>query len=142
MDISNFKLNEEGLQHFFGSLETTVMEILWSMPSNEATIKEVNTRINTQQELSFNTIMTVMNRLTEKGHLIKKSMGKKGALYRTKYTRDEFVNKQTGTVTQVLFKDFGDYAVNHMINALEEVDADVLTKLENKLKEIRSRRES
>jgi predicted transcriptional regulator len=142
LDISYFKLNEEGLHHFFGPLEASVMEVLWSMPSNEATNKEVHTRISKDQDLSINTIMTVLNRLAEKGHLIKVPINKKSAVFKTRHSKDEFVQKQTGAVTDMLFRDFGDYAVHHMINALEEADMQVLAKLERKLKELKSKRES
>jgi predicted transcriptional regulator len=141
LDISYVKLNEEGLHRFFGPLEASVMDILWSMPSNEASNKEVHTRISKEQDLSINTVMTVLNRLAEKGHLIKIPINKKSAIFKTRYSKDEFVHKQTGAVTDMLFKDFGDFAVHHMINALEEADTSVLAKLEKKLKELKSKRE-
>jgi predicted transcriptional regulator len=142
LDISYFKLNEEGLHRFFGPLEASIMEILWSMPSNKATNKEVHTRISNDQELAVNTIMTVLNRLAEKGHVIKIPINKKSAIFQARFTKEEFVQKQTGAVADMLFKDFGDYAVNHMINALEEADTEVLAKLEHKLQELKNRRES
>ena len=42
------------------------MEILWA---SKTTIRDVQTIVSEEEPLSFNTVMTVMNRLIEKGSL-------------------------------------------------------------------------
>jgi predicted transcriptional regulator len=142
LDVPYVKMNEEGLQRFFGPLEAKIMDIIWSSPSDRMTIKEVNTRLTTDQELSFNTVMTIMNRLTEKEHLIKINhpSNKKITYYKPRVSKDEFVHAQTGAVTQMLFRDFGDHAVTHMMDALDDADPELLNKLEHKLNELKRRK--
>lgn len=67
MFTQNYKLNEQGLNHFFGPLEAKIMEIIWNKP--DRTIKEVQQQLSEESSINFNTVMTVMNRLVEKGHL-------------------------------------------------------------------------
>ncbi|MFC5527907.1 BlaI/MecI/CopY family transcriptional regulator [Cohnella yongneupensis] len=142
MEIPYFKLNEEGLNRFFGPLEASIMEAIWSA-TNQATIKEIQERIKHDHDISFNAVMTVMNRLVEKGHLLKipHPTNKKITYFIPVVTKEEFLRKHTGTVTQHLFKDFGDHAVAHMIDALDGVDMEMLQKLEQKITELKHRRE-
>ena len=44
MFTQNYKLNEQGLNHFFGPLEAKIMEIVWS--SDGITIKEVQQKLS------------------------------------------------------------------------------------------------
>lgn len=67
MKIRKFKMNESGLNRFFGPLEAKIMDILWS--DLEMTIKEVQLVLDREKLTNFNTVMTVMNRLVEKGIL-------------------------------------------------------------------------
>jgi predicted transcriptional regulator len=142
MEVPYFKLNEEGLLRFFGPLEASIMDAIWSS-SNQVTIKEVQNKIKYDHEISFNAIMTVMNRLVEKGHLLKipHPSNKKITYFKPVFSKEKFVHKQTGTVTQTLFKDFGDHAVAHMIDALDGADSEMIRKLEQKIAEIKNRRE-
>ena len=61
MFTQNYRLNEQGLNHFFG-LEAKIMEIIWS--TEGITIKEVR-KLSEESPVNFNTVMTVMNRLVE-----------------------------------------------------------------------------
>ena len=72
MFTQNYKLNEQGLNHFFGPLEAKIMEIVWS--SEGITIKEVQQKLSEESPVNFNTVMTVMNRLVEKLHLEKQTV--------------------------------------------------------------------
>ncbi|GAA3318516.1 hypothetical protein GCM10020331_021640 [Ectobacillus funiculus] len=65
------------------------MELLWN--ADELSIKDVQQRLEQDKPVNFNTVMTVMNRLVEKGILKKEITGKtftisagsiKGSLYR------------------------------------------------------------
>ena len=67
MLIRKFKINESGLNRFFGPLEAKIMDILWN--DVEMTIKDVQQVLDKEKVTNFNTVMTVMNRLVEKGIL-------------------------------------------------------------------------
>lgn len=71
MLIRKFKMKESGLNRFFGPLEAKIMDILWNV-EKEMTIKDVQFELEKEKSTNFNTVMTVMNRLVEKGILRKK----------------------------------------------------------------------
>ncbi|RNB90487.1 BlaI/MecI/CopY family transcriptional regulator [Brevibacillus fluminis] len=137
MKIQNFKFHESGLNRFFGPLEAKIMDILWD--ASEMSIKDVQGRIDQEKAVNFNTIMTVMNRLVEKGILQKRSEGRL-SLFRPVLSKEAFLETQSKELTHDLMEEFGPLAISHMIDALEEVDDELLAKLEQKIKELKKER--
>jgi predicted transcriptional regulator len=134
---------EEGLNRFFGPLEAKVMELIWTY--NKVTIKTIQDSLNKDINLSFNAIMTVMNRLNEKGHLNKKSLGSgrnKLTFYEPIQTKEQFIEEQTREVTYGLVHEFGDLVLNQMIEAFEVTDPELIAKLEKKIVDMRRRHTS
>lgn len=134
MKIQNFKFNERGLNRFFGPLESKIMNILWD--GSELTIKNVQQKLEQEKAVNFNTVMTVMNRLVDKGVLQKRTEGR-SSLYRPILSKDQFFETQSKELTHELIEEFGSLAVSQMLDVLEEVDQDLLEKLEQKLKELK-----
>jgi predicted transcriptional regulator len=60
----------------FGSLEAQVMPIMWRRET--ATVKQVHREIVDWRDIAYTTVMTTMERLTEKGVLTRE---KRGAAY-------------------------------------------------------------
>jgi predicted transcriptional regulator len=140
LKIIKYKMHEDGLNRFFGPLESKVMELIWTY--NKVTIKTIQQSLNKENDLSFNAIMTVMNRLKEKGHLNKKSMGSgrtKLTFYEPIQTKDQFIEEQTREVTYGLVHEFGDLVLNQMIDALEDTDPELIAKLEQRIIDMRRR---
>ncbi|MCY9693388.1 BlaI/MecI/CopY family transcriptional regulator [Paenibacillus alginolyticus] len=140
MKIKKFNVSEEGLNHFFGPLEARIMEIMWS--SKEIGIKDVHSVINQDTPISFNAVMTVMNRLHDKGHLKKNGSGKgrgRIAYYAPMQSKEQFLIEQTKAVTDGLILEFGDLVVTHMIDALEDADPELIHRLEQKLNQMKKR---
>lgn len=140
MKLQNFKVHGNGLERFFGPLEARIMTALWDA-EGELTIKEVQQALNKDKdkEMSFNTVMTVMNRLVDKGILSKKTNAKSHR-YRPVLTRDEFLEAQSKELAFELVHEFGSRAVAHMVDALEQVDPDLLDQLERQLKQHKKER--
>ena len=134
MRIRKFKINESGLNRFFGPLEAKILDILWD--DAEMSIKEVQQVLEKEKTTNFNTVMTVMNRLTEKGILQKRPEGR-SSLYKPVLSRSEFLNTQSKEMTNELMQEFGTVVVSHMLDALEDVDDDLVAKLEQKIKELK-----
>lgn len=132
MKIQNFKFHESGLNRFFGPLEAKIMNILWD--GNEMSIKDVQKKLEQEKNFNFNTVMTVMNRLVEKGILLKRMEGR-SSLFRPVLCRESFLDTQSKELTHELMDEFGPLVVNHMLDALEDVDEGLLDKLEQKIKE-------
>lgn len=128
----NFKAGETGLNRFFGPLEAKIMDILWS--TSDRSIKEVQTALEADRDFNFNTVMTVMNRLVEKG-ILSKSIRGRTSLYRPVLSREEFMDEQSKELSHELVDEFGPLAVNHMIDALEVADPMLIERLEQKIKQ-------
>ncbi|KAA8784311.1 BlaI/MecI/CopY family transcriptional regulator [Paenibacillus polysaccharolyticus] len=132
MRILNFKVGERGLNRFFGPLEAKIMEVLWARPGSS--IREVQTALEQDKDVNFNTVMTVMNRLVDKGLLGKTQKGRT-SLYRPVQSREDFMNDQSKELSQELVDEFGTLAVNHMLDALDEADEGLIERLEMKIKQ-------
>ncbi|KRE58246.1 BlaI/MecI/CopY family transcriptional regulator [Paenibacillus sp. Soil750] len=128
MKMQNFKLKESGLNRFFGPLESKIMEILWTSPS-EMTIKDVQQKLDEDKAINFNTVMTVMNRLVDKKILQKRSVSR-SFHYKPVITIEEFMDTQSKELTYDLIEQFGSLAVTHMVDALDKVDPELLDQLE------------
>ncbi|QGR00143.1 BlaI/MecI/CopY family transcriptional regulator [Paenibacillus psychroresistens] len=142
MIVNKHLVHELGLHRFFGSLEARIMDLFWT--SAQLTIKEVHVNLDAKTPISFNAVMTVMNRLWEKGHLEKTSQGQgrtKLTHFCAAQTKDEFITEQTKVVTHGLVKEFGDLIVTHLVDSLEEVDPRLILRLQEKLDQIKKREE-
>ncbi|MGG0658282.1 BlaI/MecI/CopY family transcriptional regulator [Rummeliibacillus pycnus] len=137
MRIRKFKIHESGLNRFFGPLEAKIMDILWN--NDEMTIKDVQHNLEKEKAMNFNTVMTVMNRLVEKGILQKRTEGR-SSMYKPVQSRHEFLDTQSKEMTNELMDEFGNVVVSHMLDALEDVDDELVAKLEMKIKELKKDR--
>jgi predicted transcriptional regulator len=136
VDIHNFKYKGEGLNRFFGPLEAKIMGILWE--GSEHSIKQVQQRLEQDKPINFNTVMTVMNRLIDKGILEKRLVGR-SSLFRPVQTKEEFMDEQSKKLSENLLDEFGAVVINHMLDAVDSVDQDLLEQLEQKIKSLKGR---
>ncbi|WP_239616617.1 BlaI/MecI/CopY family transcriptional regulator [Cohnella mopanensis] len=134
MNIKSFKYNEVGLNRFFGTLEAKVMELLWE--ADEMSIKDVQAKLERNKPVNFNTVMTVMNRLVDKGILVKRTQARL-SLYRPNQSKMRFIDEQSKRLTENLFEEFGGLVVNHMIDVLKDVDQELLDELELKIQQLK-----
>lgn len=108
------------------------MDILWARPGSS--IREVQTALEQDKDVNFNTVMTVMNRLVDKG-LLGKSQKGRTSLYQPVQSKEEFMNDQSKELSHELVDEFGALALNHMLDALDEADAGLIERLEQKIKQ-------
>ena len=134
MNIKNFKYDEVGLSRFFGPLEAKIMELLWN--ADELSIKDVQQRLEQDKPVNFNTVMTVMNRLVEKGILKKRLQGRL-SLFQPVQSKDRFIEEQSKKITENLLDEFGDVVITHMLDALKDVDKNLLDQLEHKIQQLK-----
>jgi len=134
LKIRKFKINERGLNRFFGPLEAKIMDVLWD--GGDKTIKDVQRILDQEKATNFNTVMTVMNRLVDKGFLDKRMEGR-SSVYQPVQTRTEFLNTQSKDMTNELMDEFGDVVVSHMLDALERADDELVAELEKKVAELK-----
>jgi predicted transcriptional regulator len=110
------------------------MELLWD--AEEMSIKDVQTRLEQSKPVNFNTVMTVMNRLVDKGILVKRSQARL-SLYRPNQSKERFIEEQSKRLTENLYEEFGGLVLNHMIDVLKDVDQDLLHELELKIQRLK-----
>lgn len=114
-----FRMRGRGLTRVLGSLEAEVMEEMWRQ--GETTIRRVWDALAKRRPIAFNTVMTVMNRLVDKGMLVRR--GHSGAYrFTARDDRDAFMAKISHAIAQGLIRDFGDYAVAQFVTAVRDVD--------------------
>ena len=126
-DVRSFRLDAKGLERVLGELEAALMERLWA--AGEATIGDIHRDIVKERDLAFNTVMTVMNRLVDKGLLAKRRRGRRH-VYRPVKDRQQFLEDVSRQVARGFVQDFGDYAVAQFATALAEEDPEKLDELE------------
>ncbi|MFJ7364400.1 BlaI/MecI/CopY family transcriptional regulator [Peribacillus frigoritolerans] len=134
MNIKNFKYDEVGLNRFFGPLEANIMEYLWD--KDEQSIKAVQQSLELDKPINFNTVMTVMNRLVEKGILEKRSEGRL-SLFRPVQSKEEFLEEQSKKLTENLLDEFGGSVISHMLDAMKDADQGLIEKLEQKIQSLK-----
>jgi predicted transcriptional regulator len=71
----------------FGSLEAEIMPIMWRRET--ATVKQVHREIVDWRDLAYTTVMTTMERLTEKGVLKREKRGL-AYVYTLAHSREEY----------------------------------------------------
>lgn len=126
--VNSFSLVKRGLGRVLGSLEAEVMEVIWRK-NREVTIREVWDEIRAVRSIAFNTVMTVMNRLTAKG-LLQREAGREAHRFQAVQSREHFLGNISRQVADGLVRDFGQQAIAPFVEALGQVDPVYLRALE------------
>ena len=97
------RLREEGLAKVLGELEAQVLDSMWEC--KEGSVRCIRDYLAQMgNDLSFNAIMTIMNRLVDKGVLCKESKG--GVYtYRPCQSRESFTENVAGQLLSAVLKD-------------------------------------
>jgi predicted transcriptional regulator len=125
------------LSRLLGELEAEVMEALWRREA--ASIREVWEDVRRRRPVVFNTIMTVMNRLVDKG-LLRREDRRGNYRYSPRVKRERFLADVTHEVVKALVREFGDIAVAQFIDVLQDVDPEKLAAVERLIRERRRER--
>ena len=99
LGVPKFKFSpfKEGLDQVFGKLEKQIMETLWLR--GESSVRDILEGLNHSQSYTYSTLITVMNRLSNKGLLEKKKVGKT-FFYKPTYTKAELLDIVSKKVIQ------------------------------------------
>lgn len=118
----------EGL---LGPLEYEVMRAVWAgAPANVAMVLELlNRRREAGEALAYTTVMTVLVRLHDKGHLDRVKAGR-GYDYTPRFTESELVAHLGRQEVQQMMDRYGsDVALAHFAAALRGADPELLRQL-------------
>lgn len=128
--IPQFKLNTKGVARFLGSLEARIMEIIWK--SEAVNVQDVCDKL--PKDANYKTVMTVMNRLVEKGYLERKKVSR-AYIYTARLNREEFLQSASHQIVKGLVSDFGPLAVAQFVDVLGELDPGALETLRQLVRE-------
>lgn len=117
-------LLSRGLAKVFGECEALLMEILWKKGpmSVRSVVRELNHR---GRRLSFNATMTILNRLVEKGVLVKqKERRNQGVtVYAPRTDRLRFRERMSREVFRRFFSDREFFSVAGFTDAIDHLSA-------------------
>lgn len=75
----------------YGDLERAVLDVLWEVdPESWLTVREVHAALTPARDVAYTTVMTVMERLARKQHIVQRKDGR-AYLYRPRASRSEMV---------------------------------------------------
>lgn len=135
--IVTFRLRERRLRRVLGDLEADVMEVLWRR--GEASIREVWEELRRRRSITFNSVMTVMNRLVEK-RLLRRADGRGRYRYAPRMDRAALLARVSRDVAEALVEEFGEVAVAQFVAVLRDADPEKLKALERLIRERRKAR--
>ncbi len=122
--VPAFKLGHTGLARLFGELEAEIMDIVWQL--GEASVSDVTARLG--RDCHYNTVMTVMSRLVDKGFLVRHREGR-AYIYRAAEDREAFLARVSRQVAEGLLRDFGRLAIAQFVDAADAIDPALLSEL-------------
>lgn len=139
MRLTAFRLNQHGLARLFGELEAKIMHVVWGL--DEPTVQDVVDRLG--RRANYKTVMTVMNRLVEKGFLERRKVSR-AYVYLPRFTQAELMNRMSRQVLDGLLTDFGPAVLSQFVEAVAETDqarlAELAALVDTKLGETKRRR--
>ncbi len=115
-----------------GALEGQVMQVLWE--HSGLTVREVAGRLPGKRNRAYTTVMTVMNRLFEKGLLERRLTGR-AYVYGAKVSQEDFAALVSRRLIRGLLNDFGDAAVAHFVGEMRDLGPGEFEKLKKLVSE-------
>jgi len=119
----------------FGELESQIMDIMWKL--HVASVRDVLTMLSRKKKVAYTTVMTVMSRLTKKGHLKRQKDDTGAYLYCPAQEKDDFAEQNSKKLIQSLLKEYGEVAVAQFIDAVESSKSKELEKWRKQLKKVK-----
>lgn len=97
------------------------MDEMWR--SGEATVRQVLDALNARspKERAYTTVMTIMQRLDEKGMLARRREGKTD-VYRPTITHEDYLDARAQLQVGELVQEFGDVALVHFAAQMAKLD--------------------
>lgn len=102
-DSFYFDIRAEGTAIFLGPTEARLMELAWRQPN--LTVKSALSHLGPKSGLAYTTVMTVLNRLVDKGLLTRLRDGR-NFVYQAVTDRHTFVCSRIAEVRACLKKNF------------------------------------
>ena len=131
-----FGLRGHGLERVLGPLETDVLEVLWN--KGRGTAREVMTELERERPIAFNTVMTILKRLCDKGLILRSDSGV--AVFSPCLSKEDLLAKVSRNVADSLVEDFGEAAIVQFVDSVQRRDPELLNELRRAIEAVRKER--
>lgn len=129
--IHRFNLDGSGLGRVLGTLEARILETIWQ--DGPLTVRELAATL--ESPVHYKTILTVANRMVDKGLLARVPAEDRAFRFHAVETREAFLDRVSASVVTGLVGEFGKRSLAHFVDAAGEVDAAYLDELERLVRE-------
>lgn len=116
----------------FGKLETAIMDVVWLR--SRATVRDVVDTLGRKHDVAYTTVMTVMNRLVQRGCLQRRLTQSGAYSYSATESRDDLAAAATRQSFESLIHLYGDAALAQFLDQLDQIPPQKLQQLRRKLK--------
>ena len=94
-------------------LETLIMNVLWD--ESPAAVKQVQERLTAVKPMAYNTVLTIMRILRDKGFVVSEREGRSD-LYRPVVTREDMGRRSLGEIIDSFFSGSAEALVSQLLN--------------------------
>lgn len=102
-----------------GPLEEQIMNVIWNEQCE--TGKQVWEKIGKSNNVAYTTIMTVMNRLVDKGYLSKSKLNGKTYVYKSLHSKQQKLRTVIKSTLDMWVNTFGEEAVATFIDEADRI---------------------
>jgi predicted transcriptional regulator len=102
--------------------EEIIMDAVWSL--SEATVQDVQERLRTVKPMAYNTVLTMMRILRDKGFVQSNRRGRMD-VYRPLVSREHVAGRSLGDVLQRLFSGSAAALVSHLLESEDVSDEEI-----------------
>lgn len=97
-------------------LEQQVMEVVWQHP--QSSVRDIMNRLTDHKPLAYTTVMTLVQRLYDKGLLIRYEQGK-AFVYSAKMSKSTYCKSLAGNFLKNLIGHFGDVGIASFASSID-----------------------
>ncbi len=132
-------MSEDELDGLLGELQRDVMRVAWSRGT--VSVRDVYEELAASRPLAYNTVLTVMTRLADKGILEREHRGQAHFYRAAQRGQRGFLREHVRRSIRDLLERHGDLAVAEFVDELCAGDAEKLASLEARLAKRRGEEE-
>lgn len=121
---------------FRGDLQAEVMSAVWKL--GEATVDQVRAEQPKRRDSAYNTVQTVLNRLVERGLLVRSRKGR-AFVYKPKLAESEYLSRSIGERLAGASPDARRAALVNLVDELDPSEVDELARRANQIKRSRGK---
>lgn len=126
------RIEQKGLAMLLGKLELQVMDVVWKKGC--ISVRQVCDDLCKKRDFSFNTIMTIMNRLTAKGLLVKST--KEGMYcYEASLPKEKFKQVVSQNILSHLLNDSQVFSIESFAKAMRNLSKTQMSRFTKMIKQ-------